>query len=67
VLTRHFAADPLIGERETTLAYRFEPSPYGTLITLREDGFLGRPQAAHAAAENWERVLGWLGADLSRA
>jgi uncharacterized protein YndB with AHSA1/START domain len=64
VLTRHFAANPLIGERETTLAYRFEPSPHGTLITLREDGFLGRPQAAHGAAENWEKVLGWLDAHL---
>jgi len=64
VLTRHFAANPLIGERETTLAYRFEPSPYGTLITLREDGFLGRPQAAHGNAENWEKVLGWLDAYL---
>jgi uncharacterized protein YndB with AHSA1/START domain len=67
VLTRHFAANPLIGERETTLAYRFAPAPHGTLITLREDGFLGRPQAAHRAAENWERVLGWLDAYLRRA
>jgi uncharacterized protein YndB with AHSA1/START domain len=64
VLTRHFAADPLIGERETTLACRFEPSPHGALITLREDGFLGRPQAAHANAENWENALGWLDAYL---
>ncbi len=65
VLTRHLSADPLRGERVTTLAYRFEPSPYGTLVTLREDGFLGRPQAAHAAAENWEEILGWLDAYLS--
>ncbi|MGA2487896.1 MAG: SRPBCC domain-containing protein [Roseiarcus sp.] len=67
VLTRHFVANPLVGERETTLAYRFEPPPHGTLITLREDGFLGRPQAAHGAAENWEKVLGWLDAYLSGA
>ena len=67
VLTRHFAANPLIGERETTLAYRFEPSPHGTLITLREDGFLGRPNAAHGSAENWEKVLGWLDAYLTGA
>ena len=65
VLTRHCAANPLIGERETTLTYRFEASPHGTLITLREDGFLGRPQAAHGNAENWEKVLGWLDAYLS--
>jgi hypothetical protein len=64
-LTRHFAANPLIGERETTLVYRFAPSSHGTLITLREDGFLGRPEAAQAAAESWETVLGWLDADLS--
>ena len=67
VLTRHFAADPLIGERETTLACRFAPSPCGTLITLREDGFLGGPRAAYSAAENWERVLGRLDAYLARA
>jgi uncharacterized protein YndB with AHSA1/START domain len=66
-LTGHFAANPLIGERETTLAYRFEPSPRGTLVTLREDGSLGRPRAAYAAAENWERTLGWLDAYLCRA
>ena len=61
------AADPLIGERGTTLACRFQPSPHGTFVTLREDGFLGRSQAAHAAAENWEKVLGWLDAYLSGA
>jgi len=67
VMTRHFGANPLIGERETTLAYRFERSPRGTLITLREDGFLGRPQAAYGNAENWEKVLGWLDAYLGGA
>jgi uncharacterized protein YndB with AHSA1/START domain len=67
VLTRHFSANPLIGERETTLSYRFEASPHGTLITLREDGFLGRPQAAHGNAENWEKVLGWLDGYLGGA
>lgn len=60
VMTRRFAANPLIGERETTLYYRFEPSPHGTLITVREEGFMGRPDAAHGNAENWEKVLGWL-------
>jgi uncharacterized protein YndB with AHSA1/START domain len=65
VLTRHFGGDPLIGDRETTRAYHFEPSPYGTLITVREDGFLGRPQAAHVAADNWEQIFGCLDAYLS--
>ncbi len=46
-------------------ACRFAPSPHGTWITLREDGFLGQPQAAHGNAENWEMVLGWLDAYLS--
>ena len=60
VMTRHGASNPLIGDRQTTLAWRFAPSPLGTRITLREDGFLGRPQAAEAAAEDWEEILGWL-------
>jgi len=67
VLTRHFAGDPLIGERETTLACRFEPSPRGTLITLREDGYLGRREAAQRAAQNWETLLGRLDGYLSQA
>lgn len=60
VMTRRFAANPLIGERETTLHYRFDPSLHGTLITVREEGFVGRPDAAHGNAANWEKVLGWL-------
>ena len=60
VMTRRFGANPLLEERETTLTYRFEPSPHGTLVTLREEGFIGRPEAAYGNAENWEKVLGWL-------
>ena len=66
VMTRRFAANPLIGERETTLTYRFERSAHGTLVTVREEGFVGRPQAAHGNAENWEKVLGWLDGYLSK-
>jgi uncharacterized protein YndB with AHSA1/START domain len=66
VLTRRFGANPLIGDRETTLTYRLEPSSHGTLVTVREEGFVGRPQAAHGNAENWEKVLGWLDDYLSR-
>lgn len=65
VMTRRFAANPLIGERETTLTYRFEPSTHGTLVTVREEGFIGRPEAARGNAENWEKVLNWLDAYLS--
>ena len=60
VMTRRFGANPLLGDRETTVIYRFEPSPHGTLVTIREEGFIGRPEAAYGNAENWEKVLGWL-------
>jgi uncharacterized protein YndB with AHSA1/START domain len=65
VMTRRFGANPLLGDRETTTTYRLEPSPNGTLITLREEGFIGRPEAAYGNAENWEKVLGWLDDYLS--
>jgi len=60
VMTRRFGANPLLGERETTLTYRLEPCSHGTRVTLREEGFIGRPEAARGNAENWEKVLGWL-------
>jgi uncharacterized protein YndB with AHSA1/START domain len=60
VMTRRFGANPLLAERETTLTYRLEPSPHGTRVTLREEGFIGRPEAAYGYAENWVKVLGWL-------
>jgi uncharacterized protein YndB with AHSA1/START domain len=60
VMTRRFGGNPLIGERETTLTYRLQPSLHGTLVTVREEGFIGRPEAAYGNAENWEKVLGWL-------
>jgi uncharacterized protein YndB with AHSA1/START domain len=66
VMTRRFGANPLLGERETTLTYRFEPSPHGTLVTVREEGFIGRSEAAYGNAENWEKVLGWLDDYLGR-
>lgn len=65
VMTRRFGGHPLLGERETTLTYRLEPSPHGTLVTVREEGFIGRSEAAYGNAENWEKVLGWLDDYLS--
>ena len=65
VMTRNFDRHPFLGPRETTITYRFEPSPHGTLVTVRDEGFVGRSQAAHGNAEIWERVLGWLDAYLS--
>ena len=60
VMTRRFDAHPFQGERETTITYRFEPSEHGTRVTVRDEGFVGRPQAANGNAEIWEKVLGWL-------
>ncbi|MEO8855026.1 MAG: SRPBCC domain-containing protein [Ginsengibacter sp.] len=60
VMTRRFSAHPFLGDRETTITYRFQPSAYGTLITVRDEGFIGRSEAAYGNAEIWEKVLGWL-------
>ena len=60
VMTRRFDAHPFLGERETTISYDFEPTPEGTLVTVRDEGFIGRSEAAYGNAEIWEHVLGWL-------
>jgi uncharacterized protein YndB with AHSA1/START domain len=66
LMTRRFAGHPLLGERETTATYRLEPSPRGTMVTVREEGFIGRSAAVYGNAENWEKVLGWLDDYLSK-
>jgi len=66
VMTRRFDSHPFLGDRETTITYRFEPAPCGTLVTVRDEGFIGRSQAAYGNAEIWEHVLGWLDAYLQR-
>jgi hypothetical protein len=55
-------AHPLLGPRETTITYRLDPIPAGTRLTLRDEGYIGRSEAAYGNAEHWERVLGWLDA-----
>jgi len=60
VMTRKFEKHPLQGSRETTITYRLEPVPNGTRVTMREEGYLGRSEAAYGNAEHWERVLAWL-------
>jgi uncharacterized protein YndB with AHSA1/START domain len=65
VMTRRFDSHPFLGERETTITYRLEPTASGTLVTLRDEGFIGRSEAAYGNAEIWEHVLGWLDAYLS--
>lgn len=62
VMTRVFKQHPLQGKRETTITYRLESIANGTRVTLREEGYVGRSDAAYANAERWERVLGWLAA-----
>jgi uncharacterized protein YndB with AHSA1/START domain len=60
VMTRKFEKHPLQGSRETTITYRLEPVANGTRLTVREEGYIGRSEAAYGNAEHWERVLGWL-------
>ena len=67
VMTRRFDKHPLLGTRETTITYRLEPVANGTRVTLRDEGFIGRSQAAFGNAEHWERVLGWLHAYMGSA
>jgi len=52
---------PVLGMRETTITYRFEPITTGTRITVRHEGFEGCGEAALIHAAGWERVLHWLG------
>jgi uncharacterized protein YndB with AHSA1/START domain len=65
VMTRKFEKHPLLGSRETTITYRFDPVATGTRLTVRDEGFIGRSEAAYGNAEHWERVLGWLKTYLS--
>ena len=64
VMTRKFEKHPLQGTRETTITYRLDPTAPGTRVTVRDEGFIGRSEAAFGNAEHWERVLGWLDAYL---
>jgi hypothetical protein len=43
---------------------RLDPTPAGTRVTIRDEGFVGRSDPAYGNAEHWERVLGWLDAYL---
>jgi uncharacterized protein YndB with AHSA1/START domain len=48
------------GRATTTLTYRLEPTAIGTLLTLRHEGFVGRPESCLNHGRGWEQVLGWL-------
>jgi uncharacterized protein YndB with AHSA1/START domain len=60
VMTRRFEKHPLQGSRESTITYRLEAVLNGTRLTMREEGYIGRSEAAYGNSEHWERVLGWL-------
>jgi uncharacterized protein YndB with AHSA1/START domain len=64
VMTRRFDKHPFQGTRETTITYRLEPIATGTRLTVRDEGFIGRSEAAYGNAEIWEKVLAWLDAYL---
>lgn len=49
---------------ETCVTYMLEPLEEGTRLTLRHEGFADRVAARQGHTAGWERVLGWLQADL---
>jgi len=48
------------GGNETTITFRFDAIDGGTRLTLRHEGFAGRPQSCEDHSHGWQRVLGWL-------
>jgi uncharacterized protein YndB with AHSA1/START domain len=55
------------GGHVTTITYRLESIPGGTRVTVRHEGFAGRPQSAEGHTSGWEQVLSWLQRHLSGA
>jgi uncharacterized protein YndB with AHSA1/START domain len=51
----------------TTITYRLEPITRGTRLTVRHEGFAGRPESCQGHTEGWERVLDWLAAHFREA
>ena len=41
----------------TTVTYRLEAIPSGTRVTVRHEGFTGRPESCRSHSNGWERVL----------
>ncbi|APR85356.1 Hypothetical protein A7982_10705 [Minicystis rosea] len=48
------------GGNVTTLTYYLEPTAEGTRVTVRHEGFAGRPESCRSHGMGWEQVLGWL-------
>ena len=52
---------------ETTITFRFDAIEGGTRVTLRHEGFAGRPESCEGHSNGWQRVLRWLVAYASAA
>jgi len=48
--------------KETTVTYTLDPVEGGTRVTVRHEGFAGRPQSCRGHTSGWEQVLAWLDA-----
>jgi len=55
------------GGHVSTVTYRLEPTPGGTRLVLRHDGFTDRPDSCRGHTQGWERVLTWLAAHATSA
>jgi uncharacterized protein YndB with AHSA1/START domain len=51
---------PWDGGHVTTVVYRLDPTAGGTRVTVRHEGFAGRPESCQGHTAGWEQVLGWL-------
>jgi len=56
VMTRKFEKHPLQGTRETTITYRLDSIATGTRVTMRDEGFVGRSEAAYGSASVQARL-----------
>jgi uncharacterized protein YndB with AHSA1/START domain len=67
VLTRRYEFDlPGVGWRDTRVACALDPTPGGSRLTIRHDGFDGaRGAAADQHVVGWERFLTWLQAHFA--
>jgi uncharacterized protein YndB with AHSA1/START domain len=48
------------GDQVTTLTYRLDAIDGGTRVTVRHEGFAGRPESCANHTSGWEGVLQWL-------
>jgi uncharacterized protein YndB with AHSA1/START domain len=55
------------GGHTTTIRYQLDAVANGTRVTVRHEGFAGRPDSCTMHSTGWERVLGWLDGHLSPA